>query len=66
MLDLLVASRASHIIRPRWITGSLVLHAMALAPARESVASAVFRPARLGPYPVRQLTKQPVRFITSQ
>ncbi len=36
------------------------------APARESVAGAVFRPARLGPCPVRQLTKQPVRFITSQ
>ena len=36
------------------------------APAREAVAGAVFRPARLGPYPVRQLTKQPVRFIASQ
>jgi hypothetical protein len=33
---------------------------------RFPVASAVFRPARLGPYPVRQLTKQPVRFIASQ
>ena len=36
------------------------------ASARESVASAVFHPAHLGSYPVRQLTKQPVRFIASQ
>lgn len=33
------------------------------ASARESVAGAVFRPAHLGAYPVRQLTRQPVRFV---
>jgi TonB family protein len=36
------------------------------APARESVAGAVFRPARLGAIPVRQLTRQPIRFVASQ
>jgi TonB family protein len=35
-------------------------------PARESVARAVFRPARLGVYPVRQLTKQPISFVVRQ
>jgi len=35
-------------------------------PARESVARAVFHPARLGALPVRQLTKQPISFVTSQ
>ncbi len=36
------------------------------APARESVAAAVFRPARLGPKPVRQRAQQPVRFIATR
>jgi TonB family protein len=36
------------------------------APARESVAAAVFHPARLGPQPVRQRARQPVRFIATQ
>ncbi|HET7875451.1 MAG TPA: TonB family protein, partial [Methylomirabilota bacterium] len=35
-------------------------------PARESVARAVFRPARLGAIPVRQLTRQPISFIIQQ
>ena len=36
------------------------------SPARESVAAAVFHPARLGPKPVRQLAQQGIRFIASQ
>jgi protein TonB len=36
------------------------------SPARESVAAAVFHPARLGPKPVRQLARQGVRFIATQ
>ena len=36
------------------------------SPARESVAAAVFHPARLGLRPVRQLAQQGVRFITTQ
>jgi protein TonB len=35
-------------------------------PARESVAAAVFHPARLGPRPVRQLAQQGVRFLAKQ
>jgi hypothetical protein len=35
-------------------------------PARESVASAVFHPARLGLQPVRQLAEQRVRFIATR
>jgi len=35
-------------------------------PARESVAAAVFHPARLGPRHVRQRTEQPVRFIATR
>jgi protein TonB len=36
------------------------------SPARESVAAAIFHPARLGPKPVRQLAQQGVRFIARQ
>ena len=36
------------------------------APARESVTEAIFRPARLGTIPVRQLTRQPISFVTRQ
>lgn len=36
------------------------------APARESVAAAVFHPACLGPHLVRQRTEQPVRFIATR
>jgi TonB family protein len=36
------------------------------APARESVAGALFRPARLGALPVRQLTRQPISFAVRQ
>lgn len=32
-------------------------------PARASVARALFRPARLGTIPVRQLTRQPISFV---
>jgi TonB family protein len=32
-------------------------------PAREAVAGALFRPARLGAIPVRQLTRQPISFL---
>jgi protein TonB len=35
-------------------------------PAREAVAAATFRPARLGARPVRQLAQQGVRFIARQ
>lgn len=35
-------------------------------PARESVSQAVFRPARLGAIPVRQLTRQPISFRVDQ
>jgi protein TonB len=35
-------------------------------PARESVAAAVFHPARLGLQPVRQLAEQRVRFIATR
>jgi outer membrane biosynthesis protein TonB len=35
-------------------------------PAREAVAAAIFRPARLGARPVRQLAQQGVRFIARQ
>jgi len=35
-------------------------------PARESVAAAVFHPARLGPQPVRQRSQQPIRFIATR
>jgi len=35
------------------------------AAAREALARAVFRPARLGAYPVRQLTRQAIRFATA-
>jgi periplasmic protein TonB len=35
-------------------------------PARESVAAAIFHPARLGPKPVRQLAQQGVRFVAMQ
>lgn len=35
-------------------------------PARESVAKALFRPARLGAIPVRQLTRQPISFVVQQ
>jgi len=35
------------------------------APARVSVAAAIFQPARLGPLPVRQLAVQPIRFIAN-
>ncbi len=34
--------------------------------ARESVSRAVFRPARIGAYAVRQLTRQPISFIARQ
>jgi TonB family protein len=36
------------------------------APARESVAAAVYRPAHLGPQPVRQRSQQPIRFIATR
>jgi len=35
-------------------------------PARESVAAAVFHPARIGERPVRQLANQPIRFVVMQ
>jgi TonB family protein len=35
-------------------------------PARESVSLAVFRPARLGSQPVRQLSRQPISFVARQ
>ena len=35
-------------------------------PARESVSGALFRPARLGAIPVRQLTRQPINFVARQ
>jgi TonB family protein len=35
------------------------------AAAREAVAEAVFHPARLGNHPVRQLTRQAIRFTTA-
>jgi protein TonB len=35
-------------------------------PARESVVAAVFRPARIGDRPVRQLANQPIRFVVAQ
>jgi TonB family protein len=34
--------------------------------ARESVAAAVFHPARIGERPVRQLAHQPIRFVVAQ
>jgi TonB family protein len=34
--------------------------------ARESVAAAVFHPARIGQRPVRQLAHQPIRFVVAQ
>jgi TonB family protein len=37
-----------------------------VAPARESVAGAVFRPARLGVRTVRQLAEEPIRFVAMQ
>ena len=36
---------------------------MFVPPARESVARAVFRPARMSGSPVRQLAEQSVRFV---
>ena len=36
------------------------------APARESVAGAVFHPARMGADTVRQLAEQPIRFMVPQ
>jgi protein TonB len=36
------------------------------SPARQSVAAAIFHPARLGPKPVRQLAQQGVRFVATQ
>lgn len=36
------------------------------AAAREALARASFRPARLGPRPVRQLTRQAIRFTTAR
>lgn len=41
-------------------------HELFEEPARESVARAVFRPARLGAMPVRQLTRQPISFVARQ
>jgi protein TonB len=35
-------------------------------PARESVAAAVYHPARIGQRPVRQLANQPIRFVAMQ
>jgi protein TonB len=36
------------------------------ASARTAVAAALFRPARFGPRPVRQLTRQAIRFVAAQ
>jgi protein TonB len=36
------------------------------ASARTAVAAALFQPARFGPHPVRQLTRQAIRFVAAQ
>jgi periplasmic protein TonB len=41
-------------------------HAAFETAAREALARAVFRPARLGAHPVRQLTRQAIRFATDR
>jgi TonB family protein len=35
------------------------------AAAREAIAAAIFRPARLSNHPVRQLTRQSIRFVAT-
>ncbi len=51
-----------------WVEGASIrviesTHEAFEASARESVAGAVFRPARLGARAVRQLAEQPIRFL---
>lgn len=53
-------------VEPRSIVIVESTHAAFEEPARESASRAVFRPARLGRYPVRQLSRQPISFLVRQ
>lgn len=53
-------------VEPRSIVIVESTHAAFEEPARESTSRAVFRPARLGRYPVRQLSRQPISFVVRQ
>ncbi|HEY6947273.1 MAG TPA: TonB family protein [Gemmatimonadales bacterium] len=54
--------------RVEWATIRVIesTHEAFEASARESVAGAVFRPARLGASAVRQLAEEPIRFVSMQ
>ena len=54
--------------RVEWATIRVIesTHEAFEASARESVAGALFRPARLGPRAVRQLAEEPIRFVSMQ
>lgn len=53
-------------VEPRSIRAIESTHFAFEAAARAAVRASVFRPARLGAHPVRQLTQQMVRFVAAQ
>ena len=53
-------------VEPNSIRATESTHSAFEAAARAAVRASVFRPARLGTRPVRQLTRQTVRFVAAQ